>query len=205
MVTARQHKADATRHRLFATAVQLFARHGFHATTVEAIARKVGVAKGTFFVHFPTKDAVVLELVRRQTDAARAARAAALGDGPLAALRATVMTLAAQAGLSRELSRAVLAATLSSQALADAADVLFEEVLGLMIEDARAAAPRRAPDHLARGLMAAYLGAAFHFAANPTSAPMTELLAPLVADLLPTQEPRRAPLSPRPPRRPPRR
>lgn len=204
MVTARQHKADATRQRLFAAAVQLFTRTGYHATTVEAIARKAGVAKGTFFVHFPTKDAVVLELVRRQTDAARAARTAALAEGPLAALRATVMMLAAQAGLSRELSRAVLAATLSSQALADAADVMFENVLALMIEDARAVAPRRA-EHLARGLMAAYLGAAFHFAANPTSAQMTELLAPLVADLLPTQEPRRAPLSPRPPRRRPRR
>jgi hypothetical protein len=143
----------------------------------------------------------VLELVRAQTDAARSARAAALDDGPLAALRATVMTLGAQAGLSRELSRAVLAATLSSQPLADAADALFEGVLALMIEDARATALRRDPDHLARGLMAAYLGAAFHFAANPTSAPMTELLAPLVADLLPAPEARRAPSAPRPARR----
>lgn len=197
----RQQRADDTRRRLFAAAVQLFTSAGYHGTTVEAIARRAGVAKGTFFVHFPTKDAVILELVSVQTEAARAARTAALGEGPRAALQATAMTLGQHAGLSRELSRAVLAATLASQPLADAAGALFEQVLDLMIGDARAlldgrdlrptvrgrGEPHRhavAAERLARALMAAYLGAAYHFAANPGSPPMRELLEPLVATLL---------------------
>src|SRR5256885_9293999 len=112
--TARQLAADDTRKRLFAAAVQLFSTSGYHATTVDAIARKAGVAKGTFFVHFATKDAVVTELVRRQTRATLDARLAALADGPIPALRATVMALGAQANLSRELTRAVLAALLEN-------------------------------------------------------------------------------------------
>ena len=182
----RQQKADDTRRRLFAAAVQLFTQAGYHATTVEAIAARAGVAKGTFFVHFPAKDAVILELVRRQTDAALAARTAALATGPLAALRATTLELGNQAGLSRPLSRAVLGATLTSSELADAADAEFQKVLEAMLADARAALQRRpaAADQLARGLMAAYLGAALHFAANAGSAPMRELLEPLVAQLL---------------------
>jgi len=182
----RQQKADDTRRRLFAAAVQLFTQAGYHATTVEAIAARAGVAKGTFFVHFPTKDAVILELVRMQTGAALAARTAALATGPLAALRATTLELGNQAGLSRPLSRAVLGATLTSSELADAADAEFQKVLEAMLADARAALQRRpaAADQLARGLMAAYLGAALHFAANAGSAPMRELLEPLVAQLL---------------------
>ena len=199
---SRQERADDTRRRLFAAAVQLFTVAGYHETKVEAIARRAGVAKGTFFLHFPTKDAVILELVVAQTQAARAARTAALADGPLAALEAATLTLGQQAGLSRELSRAVLAATLANQALADAASARFEEVLDLMIVDARAALDRgrgepyrhaAAADQLARSLMAAYLGAAYHFSANAGSPPMSELLQPLVATLLePHREPRHA-------------
>ncbi|HUJ63243.1 MAG TPA: helix-turn-helix domain-containing protein [Kofleriaceae bacterium] len=183
MVTARKLQADSTRKKLFAAAVQLFAAHGYHATTVDAIARRVGVAKGTFFVHFPTKDAVILRLLAVQTGAARAARDAALGEGPHAALRAAVMTLSAQAGASRELSRAVLAATLDSAEVAHDANALFGVVLDDMIVDARAARARD-PERLARGLLAAYLGAAYHFAASRDSEGMTELVAPLVEALL---------------------
>jgi AcrR family transcriptional regulator len=182
----RQQKADETRRRLFFAAVELFTRAGYHATTVETIVARAGVAKGTFFVHFPTKDAVILELVRIQTGAALAARTAALAAGPLAALRAATLELGNQAGLSRPLSRAVLGATLTSSELADAADTEFQKVLAAMQDDARAALQRRsaAADKLARGLMAAYLGAALHFAANAGSAPMRELLEPLVDQLL---------------------
>ena len=189
----RQQKADETRRRLFGAAVQLFTQAGYHATTVETIAARAGVAKGTFFVHFPTKDAVILELVRIQTGAALAARTAALAAGPFAALRAATLELGNQAGLSRPLSRAVLGATLTSQQLADAADAEFQKVLASMLEDANAALQRRpaVADKLARGLMAAYLGAALHFAANAGSLPMRELLEPLVDQLLEPFEPSR--------------
>ncbi len=200
----RQQKADETRRRLFAAAVQLFTQAGYHATTVETIAARAGVAKGTFFVHFPTKDAVILELVRIQTGAALAARTAALAAGPLSALRAATLELGDQAGMSRPLSRAVLGATLTSSELADAADAEFQKVLAAMLADASAALQKRpaAADKLARGLMAAYLGAALHFAANAGSLPMRALLEPLVDQLLEPYEPSRGGIhEPRPRRR----
>lgn len=184
--TTRQLRADDTRARLFAAASELFATRGYHATTVDAIVKRAGVAKGTFFVHFATKDAVVVELVRIQCRAARRARQAALAQGPLPALRATVMMLGAQAGHSRELSRAVLAATLENAAVAGPSNALFEEVFAEMIADARAAVAdgalhaSRDGELLARALMASYLGAALHFTSSRTSAPLVEVLAPLV-------------------------
>jgi AcrR family transcriptional regulator len=185
---SRQLRADDTRARLFAAAGELFSAHGYHDTTVDAIARRAGVAKGTFFVHFATKDAVIGELIGVQTRAAKRARTAALADGKghLAALRATVLALGAQAGLSRELSRAVLAATLDNAAVSGEASALFHDVFASMIDDARAAigtgelARGGDPSLLAQALMASYLGAAFHFASTRGSPPLLTVLAPLV-------------------------
>jgi AcrR family transcriptional regulator len=178
--TARQIRADDTRARLFAAASELFATRGYHATTVDAIVRRAGVAKGTFFVHFATKDAVITDLVRIQTRQAKKARAAALPQGPLAALRATVLMLGEQAGFSREISRAVLSATLENAHVAGDADALFGEVFDEMITDAKAAVGNKDGELLARALMASYLGAALHFTSSRKSGPLLEILAPLV-------------------------
>ena len=43
------------------TALELFEEQGYEPTTVEQIARTAGVTPMTFFRHFPTKDAVVVE------------------------------------------------------------------------------------------------------------------------------------------------
>jgi AcrR family transcriptional regulator len=54
-------RAGATRDRLRATALRLFLEQGFDATTVNEIAASAGVSHMTFFRHFPTKEAVVLD------------------------------------------------------------------------------------------------------------------------------------------------
>ncbi|MDD2420607.1 MAG: TetR/AcrR family transcriptional regulator [Heliobacteriaceae bacterium] len=51
-----------TKNKIFEAAVALFLEQGFQATTIEQIVAKADVAKGTFFVHFPTKDAVLFYL-----------------------------------------------------------------------------------------------------------------------------------------------
>src|SRR5687767_7392883 len=131
----RAERADETRKRLFRAAAELFAARGYHETTVDDIARKAGVAKGTFFVHFPTKDAVIVELVRRQVRVA--ARARAQAGGPAAALRAVPLALGVEAAESRALGRAILAATLERPDLGG--DVLFGEITDALVADARAA------------------------------------------------------------------
>ena len=54
-------KRESTRERLLLTALELFEEQGYEPTTVEQIARTAGVTPMTFFRHFPTKDAVVVE------------------------------------------------------------------------------------------------------------------------------------------------
>ncbi|NCT92001.1 TetR family transcriptional regulator [Cellulomonas sp. APG4] len=54
-------RSDRTRAALQQAALALVAEQGFDATTVEQIARAAGVSHMTFFRHFPTKEAVLLD------------------------------------------------------------------------------------------------------------------------------------------------
>ncbi|MFF4606779.1 TetR/AcrR family transcriptional regulator [Streptomyces sp. NPDC001339] len=54
----------ATRNKLFAAAVPLIAEQGFSATTVDEIAERAGVAKGTVYYNFASKEVLFEELLR---------------------------------------------------------------------------------------------------------------------------------------------
>src|SRR5712691_11296299 len=56
--------ADLTRQRLVRAALELFTARGYEATTTAAIARKAGVAEGTIYRHFESKQHLLNELYR---------------------------------------------------------------------------------------------------------------------------------------------
>jgi AcrR family transcriptional regulator len=51
----RQRRKDARPGEIVAAAMEVFAEKGFGAAKLEEVARRAGVAKGTVFVYFPTK------------------------------------------------------------------------------------------------------------------------------------------------------
>ncbi len=57
----RERKKERTRQEIYRAAMELFVARGFDAVTIEEICQTADVAKGTFFLHFPTKDALLLE------------------------------------------------------------------------------------------------------------------------------------------------
>ena len=56
--TAADPRANEKRRRIIEAAWRLALRSGLRATTMEALAREAGVAKGTLYAHFSDKDAV---------------------------------------------------------------------------------------------------------------------------------------------------
>lgn len=76
----RQQQKERTRELVYATAMGLFDARGYEAVSVDDVVRATQLARGTFYFHFPTKEDVLLEAVRRG-EALILARVAALGDG----------------------------------------------------------------------------------------------------------------------------
>ncbi|WP_113698662.1 TetR/AcrR family transcriptional regulator [Nonomuraea lactucae] len=81
-----------TRAKVFAAAIELMAEQGYNATTVEAIAERAGVAKGTVFYNFGSKEALFAALLEHSiAKLAKALSAAAVGGSALAALDNVVL------------------------------------------------------------------------------------------------------------------
>lgn len=65
---AREIKRRQTRERLLGAAISEFRRKGMVEAEVGEIVSAAGVAHGTFFFHFPTKEHVLVELERREEE-----------------------------------------------------------------------------------------------------------------------------------------
>ncbi|TNH26781.1 TetR/AcrR family transcriptional regulator [Micromonospora orduensis] len=91
MTDGRSRRREDTRQRLFVAAVELIAEQGFSATTVDDIAARAGVAKGTVYYNFESKTVLFEELLRHGIGLLTAEfRAAVAGLPPRAALAALV-------------------------------------------------------------------------------------------------------------------
>jgi TetR/AcrR family transcriptional regulator, repressor for uid operon len=64
--SAREARRLQTRQRILGAAIAEFKRSGMVGADVAAIVAAAGVAHGTFFFHFPSKEHVLLELERRE-------------------------------------------------------------------------------------------------------------------------------------------
>jgi len=61
----REALSETRRDQILEAAIRLWLQDGFAATSVEAIAREAGLGKGTVYLYFPTKDAILDQAVRR--------------------------------------------------------------------------------------------------------------------------------------------
>jgi AcrR family transcriptional regulator len=64
-MTTVQQRGEETRQRILDVATEAFARYGYDATGVAEICRRAGITKGGFYHHFPSKQAVFLEMLER--------------------------------------------------------------------------------------------------------------------------------------------
>src|SRR5436309_14247793 len=92
-----------TRERLLQAARELIEHGGYGAASVVAIAERAGVAAGTLYRHFASKEELFVEVFRsvcaREERSMRAAAAEMSSDAPAAARLETVLTRFAQRAL----------------------------------------------------------------------------------------------------------
>ncbi|WP_240506996.1 TetR/AcrR family transcriptional regulator [Thermoactinospora rubra] len=81
MSTATRTPSPARR-RILGTATELFYAEGIHAVGIDRIIAEAGVAKATFYHHFPSKDDLVRAYIEEMDHAQRAAMAQVEADSP---------------------------------------------------------------------------------------------------------------------------
>lgn len=133
----RARKKARTRGDLYAAAMRLFLSRGFDAVTIDEICREADVARATFFLHYPTKDALLTEYAAQATEelaallaaprpVARAGRTAATD------LRAAITFLAERAEKHSEVVKLLVREVMSRPAAYAEANAQSQGLVALL-------------------------------------------------------------------------
>lgn len=130
----RQRRKEARPSEIVAAAFEVFTQRGFGAAKLEEVARRAGVAKGTVFVYFPTKQDLFRAVAQNvlATHLERVAGAASELDRPLPELVPLLLAQAAKAGTSGipAVLRLIIA---EARVFPDLAQIWHDEVVGKML------------------------------------------------------------------------
>jgi AcrR family transcriptional regulator len=186
----REIAKSERRERLYEAALTLFRTQGYETTTVDQITRRAGLAKGTFFNYFPTKDAVLRYMGTREIGRLGGTVLSA-GNGassPLAKLKRLMSTLAVSLENDRDLVCLVFRKGISVADLlaGDAGGFSLQPMASLLLRQAQRAGevnPELDPDMLASALDALYLQQLVRWCESERPYPLAERLTGIV-DLL---------------------
>ena len=106
-VSRRERKKGRTRADIYNAAMNLFVRRGFDSVTIEDICAAADVARATFFLHFPAKEALLIEYGERANEELATAIAAYRGSAT-ATIRMALKMLAERAVRHTDVVRLVM-------------------------------------------------------------------------------------------------
>jgi AcrR family transcriptional regulator len=176
------------RDRLYEAALALFREQGYENTTVDQITRRAGVAKGTFFNYFPTKDTVLRYMGAREIGRLGAATLAGGSTSAVGNLKRFMAALAASMERDHELVKLIFARGIGVLELmcGDAAGFSVQPTASLLIRRAQNLGeinPALDPDVMAAALDALYLQQLVRWCQVEPAYPLGERLTGVV-DLL---------------------
>jgi TetR/AcrR family fatty acid metabolism transcriptional regulator len=91
--SAAERGAGDKRERILTAAERIFARHGFFAAKVSDVAKEAGVADGTIYLYFKSKDDLLISLFERRMQQVNETLAGAVkGKSPREQLRSLIRT-----------------------------------------------------------------------------------------------------------------
>jgi AcrR family transcriptional regulator len=130
-VSRRERKKGRTRADIYNAAMNLFLRRGFDSVTIEDICDGADVARATFFLHFPAKEALLIEYGERANDELAAAIGAYRGSAT-ATLRMALKMLAERALRHPDVVRLVMREMLARPRLLSEHDEKTADLINLL-------------------------------------------------------------------------
>jgi TetR/AcrR family transcriptional regulator, cholesterol catabolism regulator len=141
LINRRDKKRAETLERIFSVAMRLFSEKGFQATTVDEIAERADVAKGTFFNYFPTKEHVLEHFSRLQLARIERAREQVVrGENLREVLLQMVKGLYEEASKSRKFTQGFLGLAMANPEIAKVLSQTMQQgrlTLALILEQGR--------------------------------------------------------------------
>jgi len=189
MVGKREQGKVERKERLYEAALNLFRGQGYEMTTVDQITRQAGLAKGTFFNYFPTKDSVLRYMGAREVGRLGAATLSINGTASsIGKLKRLMSALAASLERDRDLVCLIFreGVTVSDLMAGDAGGFSLQPMAALLIRQAQRQNeinPNLDPDALAAALDALYLQQLIRWCESSKPYPLAERLTGIV-DLL---------------------
>ncbi len=106
-MSRREEKKDITQKQILAAAANLFAERGYDHTSIDDIAAKANIAKGTLYYHFDSKESVVVALREDSFSEAleNALRSLNKGEKPITILENILLERAAWTEKNPELTK----------------------------------------------------------------------------------------------------
>jgi AcrR family transcriptional regulator len=176
---AAERSRRETRRRLLEAGTELFAREGLHGATSAQIARRAGVAAGTFYLHFRDKGALFREIVFDALSRLRArqdAAAAGLPRGSRAEIAARMGVLLDVAAEQRSLIRVLFG---RGHQAADLGEEVLAGLLPGLEERLRAGAAGLHPAAAAQALVGMVTRVIAWWAEDPARAPRESVVETL--------------------------
>jgi len=189
VVGKREQGKLERKERLYEAALTLFRGQGYEMTTVDQITRQAGLAKGTFFNYFPTKDAVLRYMGSREVGRLGAATLGLGGTtSSVGKLKRLMSALAASLERDRDLVCLIFreGVTVTELMAGDAGGFSLQPMAALLIRQAQRQNeinPGLDPDILAAALDALYLQQLIRWCESSKPYPLAERLTGVV-DLL---------------------
>lgn len=125
-INRMERKKANTKEKIFHTAITLFEQKGYENTTVDEIAQKADVAKGTFFNYFPKKSSLLIYLIQKNVDALPSRLETEIADKPLSAKKKIIKLIELLASdydhKNSELSKSLLLESFKNYG-----DLIYEE------------------------------------------------------------------------------
>lgn len=184
----RESGKHERRERLYQAAVSLFREQGYEETTVDQITRRAGLAKGTFFNYFATKDAVLRYMGERAIGRLGNISVAGSSTSAVGNLKRFLAALAESLEQDRDLVRLIFNKGVAVPELlcGDAGGFSIRPMAALMLRRAQhqnEINPLLDPDALAMALDALYLQQLVLWCEAETPYPLAERFTGVV-DLL---------------------
>jgi AcrR family transcriptional regulator len=171
----REEKKQLTKERICQAAMSLFADKGYEATKISEITDLAGVAKGTFFNYFESKEEVMLELHISWVSSELHVFLVDPNESTISTIRSIGEHLATRTPLTKQLARTIFLSIMAHEKTLIRHQQAIQEMITILepiLRDGQASGEitnDQTPAELAEALTHAYFGAVMAWAMHPSN------------------------------------